>query len=172
MIHCEDNLWVLEDQDSANGTFVDGERLSRLEIKRAVNVAVGDAEGPRLILVPTTSGQAGIGGEETVAAVAEALLGATGATRARRRRTRVITIGRGADNDIVVDDPLVSWHHAEVRESADEGYELVDLSSHNGTYLNGQKITRTPLRQLDRITIGDHSYRFHGSRLEEIRPAL
>ena len=52
----------------------------------------------------------------------------------------MITVGRAPDNDFVVDDPGVSWHHAEIRPTAGGAFEVVDLKSHNGTYLNGTAV--------------------------------
>ena len=55
--------------------------------------------------------------------------------------SRQLRIGRAADNDVVVSDLSVSRYHAELRRTSRGGYEIVDLDSHNGTYLNGQRIT-------------------------------
>lgn len=52
----------------------------------------------------------------------------------------VITIGRGADNDIVVDDPEVSRHHARLTRRGHD-WILEDLGSRNGTFVNGQRIS-------------------------------
>ncbi len=52
----------------------------------------------------------------------------------------VTTIGRWEDNDIVVDDRWVSRHHARIRRGEDD-YIVEDLSSKNGTFLNGRRIT-------------------------------
>ncbi|HZQ38153.1 MAG TPA: FHA domain-containing protein [Dehalococcoidia bacterium] len=49
------------------------------------------------------------------------------------------TIGRGNTNDIPIDLPTVSVHHAVVRRRG-ERWELVDLHSRNGTTINGQPI--------------------------------
>jgi uncharacterized membrane protein SirB2 len=55
-----------------------------------------------------------------------------------------VTIGRGYDNDVIIDDPYVAARH--LRVSRDEAGQLVveDLGSANGTYLDGNKnrITR------------------------------
>src|SRR5258707_7409202 len=51
----------------------------------------------------------------------------------------VIHIGRMEGNDIVLDDHLVSRHHAVIRWSPN-GYELEDLGAANGTYVQGHRI--------------------------------
>jgi len=49
------------------------------------------------------------------------------------------TIGRWADNDVVVDDRWVSRYHARLRREG-ERYVVEDLGSKNGTFVNGQRI--------------------------------
>lgn len=158
-----DGRWTLEDLDSANGTFLDGLRVSSLEIDGQVKLALGDADGPAVTLNPVVPEPATP--ERTVSVAANQ---GAGATRSSRHSANVITIGRATDNDVVVDDPSVSWHHAEIRGTSRDDQEIVDLNSHNGTYLNGDRITRARIQELDRITIGDRSYRFHAWDLEPI----
>jgi hypothetical protein len=64
-----------------------------------------------------------------------------------------ITIGRAADNMIVIDDPSVSNCHAQM-ELVGESYWLKDLDSTNGTKVNGVPITETLLRFEDRVRFG------------------
>jgi LysM repeat protein len=52
----------------------------------------------------------------------------------------VLTIGRAADNDIVIDDPQVSRYHARLIRWGD-GWVLEDLGSPNGILVNGQRIS-------------------------------
>ena len=160
----EDDVWVLEDKGSANGTFLNGARITRVEIRGPMQVALGDPEGPFLSLTPALPYLS----EKTAALEHPSESRATGATRSLRRSTQVITIGRAPENDVVVEDSAVSWHHAEIRATPIDEYELVDLSSHNGTYLNGQRVTRTAIQELDRVTVGDHSFRFREWRLEPL----
>jgi len=68
-----------------------------------------------------------------------------------------ITIGRGADNDVVVDNKLASRHHALIQKIKDT-YFLKDEGSTNGTLLNGTSIPKDKYVKLspgDRITIGN-----------------
>ena len=80
---------------------------------------------------------------------------------------RVIRIGRAPENDVVVNDVLVSRRHAELHGSAALGYEIVDLGSHNGTFVNGRRARKAGLEQLDVIGIGHTQFRLVGDSLEE-----
>ena len=65
----------------------------------------------------------------------------------------VTTIGRLPDRDVVLDDPLVSRRHCEVRRSG-ANYRLVDLGSANGTLVNGEPIDSHQLSNGDSVDIG------------------
>ena len=71
----------------------------------------------------------------------------------------LITIGRGPDNGIVINDPSVSTHHAEFQR-AGETYRLRDLDSTNGTRVNGIPVAETGLRFDDRIRFGAAESRY------------
>jgi pSer/pThr/pTyr-binding forkhead associated (FHA) protein len=66
-----------------------------------------------------------------------------------------VTIGRKADNTLVIEDPAVSGHHARIVK-VQAVFFLEDLMSTNGTAINGRPITRHQLRDTDLITIGQH----------------
>ncbi len=76
-------------------------------------------------------------------------------------RLRPITaLGRAGDNTLVLDDPFVSAHHALVLWR-DERWWLEDLESHNGTFLNGERVSSArPLTSGDRIRLGETQLRF------------
>jgi ABC-type multidrug transport system ATPase subunit len=84
-----------------------------------------------------------------------------------RLPTRVLRIGRAADNEVVVSDLSVSRYHAELRRSVRGGYEIVDLDSHNGTYVNGQRVTSAPVTEADIIGIGPATFHMVGQELQE-----
>jgi adenylate cyclase len=65
----------------------------------------------------------------------------------------VITIGRSKDNHVVLFDHTASRRHAKVRKTPD-GYLLMDLDSHNGTHVNGSRVTSRILRHNDLVEIG------------------
>jgi pSer/pThr/pTyr-binding forkhead associated (FHA) protein len=70
-----------------------------------------------------------------------------------------ITIGRGADNTIVINDPSISTHHAQLLLEGDT-YRLKDLSSTNGTRVNGNPVTERVLQFEDRIGFGAAEARY------------
>ena len=65
----------------------------------------------------------------------------------------VFRIGRFNDNALAIDNPFISRSHAEMVFTEGE-YELHDLGSTSGTYVNGEKITRHKLNDQDRIRLG------------------
>jgi len=81
---------------------------------------------------------------------------------------RVLRIGRANDNEVVVSDLSVSRYHAELRRDSHGGYEIVDLASHNGTYVNGQRIaTSARVTESDIISIGPATFHMAGQELVE-----
>jgi signal transduction histidine kinase/ActR/RegA family two-component response regulator len=81
-----------------------------------------------------------------------------------------VVLGRGATSAVCVDDTDVSRSHAEVRRLPDGTYEIVDLGSRNGTFLNGDRISRAPLSFGDRIRVGGTVFLFspHDPLSEEL----
>lgn len=70
-----------------------------------------------------------------------------------------ISIGRARDNDIVVENLSVSRNHARIRHQ-DGKYILTDLNSANGSFVNGQRVTKAELEEHDIISIGKHKLHF------------
>ena len=68
----------------------------------------------------------------------------------------VITIGRKADNDIVIDNQAVSGYHARIKKEGSKLF-IEDTNSLNGTYINGQKISKGELHNGDVVLIGVHT---------------
>ena len=70
--------------------------------------------------------------------------------------------GRTGECDVVLSEERVSRRHAVIRRAGDDGgeFELVDLNSTNGTYLNGEPVTRAVLRDGDKIAIGGSTLKF------------
>ena len=85
------------------------------------------------------------------------------------------SIGRDAQNDIVLDDSAVSRQHAKLRfeEGARKSKQffVYDLASSNGTQVNGQKIVRKALNDGDRIRIGETEMVFKTVDAAPAKPA-
>ena len=141
-------VWIV-DLSSRNGTQLNGERF-RGESRWLVNgdtVVVG-GEALRFLT-----------GDETRFAVSpEPSLVATHVIQFPGDR---LTIGRDEGNDVVLDDPNVSRFHAEVLRT-DGRIEVRDLSSRNGTRVDGQLMRRGALDTGSEIGIGPYRLIFDG----------
>jgi FHA domain-containing protein len=71
----------------------------------------------------------------------------------------VISIGRASDNDVILDDPLVSRHHCQLKLQHG-AYGLADLGSRNGSFVNGQQVNEVALGPGDRIQVGSTEIEF------------
>jgi pSer/pThr/pTyr-binding forkhead associated (FHA) protein len=179
--------WVLVDNNSTNGTYVGGQRVARVEIGSECVARLGHpADGPVLSCTVTGTGEAGPGGSSAHPGTGAAAGDATDVLPAQRPTPEpaapspppaggtppggTLRIGRAPDNDIVVVDPGVSRYHAELRNVAG-GYRIVDLASHNGTFVNGQRATDAPLYEGDVVGIGPARFRMAGQELRRLTGA-
>ncbi|PVD07828.1 MULTISPECIES: FHA domain-containing protein [unclassified Streptomyces] len=83
---------------------------------------------------------------------------------------RVMRIGRALENELVVSDLQVSRHHAEFHATPDGRFEIRDLGSHNGTYVNGLPLHKSGSALIgpnDIVGVGHSTFRLVGDRLEE-----
>lgn len=164
----EEGGWTLRDLGARNGTFVGPTRVMRLAVAEPCAVRFGNpSAGPLVVLQPAgdaTSPGTIIGPPQSqMSAPAVPAQRAPASTHAVQTRIRV---GRAPDNDLVLSDLLVSRYHAEVRKSA-QGFEVIDLGSRNGTYLNGRRVTQAPLTPGDLLSVGHHRFMLEGERLQE-----
>ncbi len=73
-------------------------------------------------------------------------------TQVYRLTRKTINIGRHTDNDIVVSDPHVSRHHAQLR-AVQGHFVLFDLGSTGGTSVNGRRVSQQILQGGDIISL-------------------
>jgi ABC-type multidrug transport system ATPase subunit/predicted component of type VI protein secretion system len=133
--------WIVEDLGSANGTFLhtpSSEPITRVEVGEQDILYMGSYRFPISRLRDFLSDRA-----EQRARSHTALPG----------HKKIITIGRGADNDIVLEAAQVSRHHARLIRKGDE-LLLEDLGSANGTFINGQRVGRAALKADDTVSFG------------------
>jgi ABC-type multidrug transport system ATPase subunit len=76
-----------------------------------------------------------------------------------------VTIGRDGANTWLINDPRVSRFHAEIVLESSGTYQIRDLKSFNGTFVNGRAVTRQVLVAHDEVSIGGVTRVFNGSTL-------
>jgi ABC-type multidrug transport system ATPase subunit len=167
LLRFADGIWMLQPVGADRRVFRDGQPVQKLAINTAVRVRLGDpVSGPMLELAPADS-------ELHDSTVDFGSLPAAERAKAREPATsfpisaNVLRIGRDPESDVVVEDLLVSRRHAEIRSLGDGRYEAIDLGSHNGTFVNGRRIDRAVLEELDVVSVGRNSYRLVEHRLDE-----
>ncbi|BBX42463.1 FHA domain-containing protein [Mycobacterium simiae] len=160
--------WVLINR-SRNGMFIDGRRVESLTIDRPVTVVLGSASSGEPLEVYPIVGPPAHARTQTVATPTPPV----GETTVARPPTAVynmgqvdIRIGRATDNQVVLDDLLVSRYHAVVRRTGNQ-WELVDNHSANGTYVNGNRIVRAIIGPNDIVGIGHQLLHLSGDQLVE-----
>ena len=166
--------WQIADLGSSNGTFVDGRSVTEIKVDEPKSVDIGGSKNLSLKFTPL-SGAKSANIKTTVrpmdkeaTRVSDGLLeekvGEFGPRRIRLQRR--IRIGRDDSNGWVIDDINVSRSHAEVVQNSDGSYELIDLKSTNGTYLNENRIRREKLIYGDIISVGGYKRKFTSDGLE------
>ncbi|MBN2384274.1 DUF4388 domain-containing protein [bacterium] len=75
----------------------------------------------------------------------------------RLEQGRPISLGRGKENDLNLDDKRISRKHALIVWEKD-GFVLTDFKSRNGTYLNGKRVSSATIEHGDRIKIGPYEF--------------
>jgi ABC-type multidrug transport system ATPase subunit len=157
--------WTIEDEHSTNGTYADGRRIHEWGVGPGSVIRFGNpSDGPSAVLghrpAPPSERPSGVSMPVFTGTFRQP-------TTVRPLPARTVRIGRAGDNDLVVDDLVVSRRHAELRALADGTYEIADLGSHNGTYLNGQPVTRALIGPGDIVGIGHSAFCLVGDQLQE-----
>src|SRR3954449_12738038 len=81
------------------------------------------------------------------------LLSADGQQKVDVRDGAPMLVGRAPTCDVPVFDPTISRRHAEV-SLVPGGVEIVDLGSSNGTFVNGDRVTKATAKGGDVVTFG------------------
>ncbi|MGB9735693.1 MAG: FHA domain-containing protein [bacterium] len=179
VLQIHDRRIVLKDLDSTNGTFIGSRQIKEEELKHLDEISIGST---RLLVTifetPETMSENPSGTILLKDEVSE-----EGTTRIQRPddvdfklpyKQRIyldiidgaqkgttyefvsgkVVIGR-TDGDLIIDDPNVSKKHAVIETWSRDTYFIRDLASTNGTYINGQRITTTKIKNGDIITVGN-----------------
>lgn len=171
-IRLTNGKYVLTDLNSANGTFVNGVRITKTEIMHNDVITVGKHN---LLFVnkPLSEEQIisdAFGADRTMIvdrAPCGLLVVTTGKQRGQEFKLSKHEnhIGRSADNDIRLHDWFVSKHHCVIIKQGNN-YFIKDLGSWRGVFVNNQPIKDTQLKEGDDIKLGATHLTFH-LRVEE-----
>ncbi len=176
LIELSGDTLTVRDQGSANGTFVNGKRITESALrdgdelkfdviafrvqgpsdpaKTAVRAAVGEGATP-------ARASTGPGGTSVMPCLGAKLVitGDPSPGKSFPLQSDVVTIGRIYPNQIVIDDPTLSSNHAEiVREGT--AWKIVDKGSTNGTFVNGKRTAAATLKNGDAVALGKVAMRF------------
>ncbi len=167
-IRFEGGGWVVADLGSRNGTYLNGRRLAATAPLKVGDVIRLGESGPELrvaAVAPVEGAREATLAEHPaveakpaeVRAYGVTLLAAATGKRFEARGTR-IRLGRGSECEVqpvAVGDTIVSRVHAELTVGPSGGLVVRDAESKNGTFLNGERITRAmPVRLGDKIMLG------------------
>jgi len=144
---------TIADLNSTNGTFVNGQRLA--------------PQKPHLLASnDIIRFHDGLGNSASLTYIAPSQFAAVTAidpTQPFHLQSDISYIGRNPAAAISLDHPAVSWNHAKVIKRGPERYTIQDLSSNNGTFLNGAQLRREQaLAQGDVVQIGPFNLVYRG----------
>jgi len=145
--------YIIEDQGSTNGTWVNHRRIQRCLLTEDDQFSMGNHTVSVIDLVQYFA--AGTS-SASLSKADEALVG------------RTIRIGRNPECDLQLDAPMVSGFHCQIIALSDGRFELTDLGSTNGTYVNSRenRVSAATLGTDDVVFLG--SYRLPLSRLSSL----
>lgn len=154
--------FYIEDRGSRNGTFVNKEKILRKKLSDQDEIRIGSAT----FLFSEKEGQTD--SEISASPISEPIpdsprqdigtwtlevLSGKEVGRFFELSPKRLSIGRGK-TDVIVNDPKVSRHHADL-EWSEKGFILIDLKSTNGVLVNDQKVDKRLLSADDVVTVGD-----------------
>jgi ABC-type multidrug transport system ATPase subunit/pSer/pThr/pTyr-binding forkhead associated (FHA) protein len=144
------NLFVI-DLDSSNGTFINGKRIAsnvKTPINSSDSIEFAQGKGVKLIFNPTSyssvPGNSKPGDFSPIDSEKGSNHGATISEKLKSKKELII--GRNPNCDIVIQNSSVSRAHSMIKKISETEFTIVDLGSLNGTYVNGRKISSSPVR--------------------------
>ncbi len=129
---------------STNGTFVNGLRVTKADLHDGDYITFGRYSGKSVIF------RTGLEPELKVETI-------------DLDKDRIV-IGRDLSSDVCINHPTVTKKHAEIVKQGGKVF-IADLGSTNGTFVNGIRIKRHQLQELDRIVVGPSELHYTGASL-------
>lgn len=162
-------VWELKDLDTSNGSFIGDKKFESHKLSKTVTIDLGGVGNKSFVFTPLTSSTGNSVKESLQVQDKEAtrMTKVSGdqyfSNESGPRRVRLqqkIRIGRSEECDWHIDDINVSRTHAEIVQNATGGFEIVDLKSTNGTFVNGIRIKREILKTGDVVSVAGFARRF------------
>ena len=166
----KDGVFEIADLNSSGGTFVNGERIERCALENGDKIefatvaaifryVAGGQLGPDdeidgTLVRPKVDVARQLTGRAK--SVGDGLLTVLTADEQSKvvPSAGQITIGRTSGNDVVISEEHVSGRHARLVGNGHGAYELFDLGSSCGTFVNGTKVEQKLLSSGDRLRFG------------------
>ena len=141
--------WWLEDLKSTNGTFVNGEKVMREKLQHLDVISLGRSADLVFVLRAIDAAAPATRMGVVRAALVEAEDGTV-----YEIAVGEFTLGRSSACNVVANENAVSKVHARIERSADQ-LLLEDLSSSNGTFVNGTRVRTAVLRDTDTLELAN-----------------
>ena len=154
--------WQYTDLDSTNGSSLGGKRIKTVLLNDGDVLKLGDLGGqPALIAFQLVSPE-----QASAAIFGSVHIGSTSLDL-----KTALLIGRDIQCDLHLDSPVVSRRHARLDQTS-QGHVLVDLNSVNGTFVNGERLTRPMVLQMgDLVQIGPFTLAYGPDGLQQYSSA-
>jgi ABC transport system ATP-binding/permease protein len=151
LIEYQAGCYRIIDRGSRNGTFVNGQRITAVDLNDGDLIRLGEM-GDSAVTLTFRGGQApqATSLEQIDLAAYDSLL-----------------IGRAPDCDLTLDSPLVSRHHARLERSGPT-HNLIDLGSTNGTFVNSRRIDRMELHPGDSVQLGPYRFTYQPGAISQV----
>ena len=156
--------WRLED-NSVNGTLLNGTKVEESDLTPGDKIKIGawsivfeeaivpEAETVYIERPPTSILSYDVAKGELITQALRIRVKGAGAPIEKIYQQDVVTVGKGAANDLVIDDPYVSNQHLRIIQRLGVCYAR-DLDSTNGTFLAGKRIGESEITSGDELTLG------------------
>lgn len=160
VIRCTAHGFVVEDQDSTNGTWVNGERVSNHQLEDGDSLRLGKTEFRFLVDSESSSDSEYDWGAKQADNKSEvharlSFLTGTNAEEEYEIKDEQTMVGRRPNCSVQLSDLRISGTHFGITR-IDNQYHITDLQSANGTLVNNVRLTETQmLRTGDLISVGD-----------------
>jgi ABC-type multidrug transport system ATPase subunit len=164
--------WNASDLNSSNGTYLKEKLVQTFKITKPTTISLGGAGGVEIQFTPieTQAVKNPLKDDDSNLTRISKLPSREQANidteMGRIRLQNRIRIGRDPANDWVIPTLSVSRFHAEISQNTSGNFDITDLKSSNGTFVNGEQVTRQQLNNGDLLTFGPVSRRFTSTGLE------